>query len=116
MIKKIRGWVIGAILSCVLSCFALTASAQPVTILWDAPLDAVLYNVYFKVGEGEYSKETSSSTIETEYTFEFNVDGKYSFVVTAEDKYGNESVYSNEVSTVVDTTPPLAPAIMLKIE
>ena len=113
--KKI-GWIAGMVAAGLISFYTLTLQATEVTILWDkSPDDTVAYNIYFRLGDNPYTKTNSIKTTLTKYILELDGDGKWSIVVTGEDKSGNESGYSNEISTVVDTIPPMVPG-MLRFE
>jgi len=48
----------------------------------------------------------------TEYTLNGVVDGEHFWVLTAVDVSNNESDFSNEVSAILDSTPPDAPTIL----
>ena len=45
----------------------------------------------------------------TEYTLTSVADGQHYWVLTAADLSNNESGFSNEVTTIVDSTPPAPP-------
>ena len=84
--------------------------AKPVSLDWNDNTEADLagYKVYRgTVSGGPYSE--IASVTESFYTDEVTVDGSYFWVVTAYDTEGLESGYSNEVSLVLDTTPPEPP-------
>lgn len=102
-----KKWIVGILILMVLSWYAVTASA--VTLEWDANIDDTLsYRVYYKTS-GEYVdfEETTLTT----HTLNL-LDGDWLFVVTALDGHGNESGYSNEVGTEVDTIPPMIPGML----
>ena len=81
-----------------------------VTLEWDANTDdTVRYKVYYGNTTGEY--EAYEETTLNIYTI-IRPDGDWFFVVTAVDEAGNESGYSNEVTTNIDTVPPMIPGTL----
>ncbi len=91
-------------------------SAAERVFVWDAVTDPGLagYRLYRSSVSGQYTIGTdwvAEAPAGTE-TITYNVkpDGAYYFVVTAIDTAKNESGASNEVSTIVDDTPPAPPS------
>lgn len=97
--------------------FSAQAAVQ-VTATWSANSESDLagYNIYRSTTSGSgYMKINSSVIIKTaspQYVDNFtgSVEGDYYYVVTAVDTSGNESTYSNEGSTHIDTVAPNAPS------
>lgn len=96
------------------SAFAGTSS---VTLAWDAPTtnadgtpltDLAGYKLYYGPSSGNYTQNIDVGAVIT-YKAANLPDGLYFFVVTAYDTMGNESDYSNEVSTILDTAKPGKP-------
>ncbi len=112
---------------CIFFALAINTYAEEVTLTWDANTEHDLagYKIYYKtgtVGGPPYDGTgilkdglPADSPIDvfnvTEVTLELPDDGEYFFVATAYDSESppNESGYSNEVSTRIDTTPPDPP-------
>lgn len=98
-----------------------TAQAGNVTLAWDAVVDPDLagYRVYRSGTSMGYNKATDKVCDVAKTTLTCTVqnlpDGTHFFVATAYDTAGNESVYSNEVSTTLDSTPPAAPRNLRKV-
>ncbi len=89
--------------------WSCTAGAIP--IMWDANTDdTVGYKVYYGNASGNYGTPVDVGNVTT-YVVDV-LDGNWYIVVTAYDAYGNESGYSNEVSTVIDTIPPMIPGFL----
>lgn len=90
---------------------ALTwAQAAQVQLTWDTPTSAdgtvvpnlAGYKLYYGLSSGNYNFPTIDVGLQTSYTVPDLVDGQtYYFAVTAYDRSGRESSYSNEVSTTV---------------
>ena len=76
--------------------------AGDVSLAWDPSIseDVVGYKIYYGNFSGSYHS-FRTVTSRTDYTVTGLPDGTYYFAVTAFDSAGNESGYSNEVSTVV---------------
>lgn len=96
------------------SAFAGTSS---VTLQWDAPTtnadgtpltDLAGYKLYYGPSSGNYIKNIDVGNVTT-YKASALPDGSYYFVVTAYDTGGNESDYSNEVHSILDTMKPGKP-------
>lgn len=88
-------------------------AATSVTLNWDPNTEPDLagYRLYRSTTSGSgYSKVGEITAPSTEFTDTVIMDGTYYWVVTAFDANGNESGFSNEVSAVLDSTPPGAPA------
>jgi len=103
----------------VLLMFSIPASAgtSNVTLAWDAPTtnadgtkltDLAGYKLYYGAESGVYTKTVDVGDITT-FQVKGIPDGPYFFAVTAYDTMGNESGYSNEVNTFLDTIPPGVP-------
>jgi len=87
-----------------------SCTAGAVTLDWDLNTDDTIgYNVYAGTGSGSYTIMEQATTPPYVITVP---DGDWYFVVTAYDAAGNESGFSNEVSTNVDTVPPMVPGAL----
>ncbi|MBN2317858.1 MAG: fibronectin type III domain-containing protein [Acidobacteria bacterium] len=103
---------------CFLLCTCLEVFAGDVSLAWNPSVSegVVGYKVYYGNSSRSYG---SSQTVgnQTSYTVAGLSDGTYYFSVTAFDAAGNESGFSNEVSTAVgaitptDTTPPIISSV-----
>jgi type VI protein secretion system component Hcp len=99
-------------------CSCLQVFAGDVSLAWNpsASDDVVGYKIYIGNSSGNYN-DTITIGNQTSYTVTDLSDGTYSFAVTAFDATGNESGFSNEVSTTVgatsttDTTPPVISSV-----
>ena len=95
--------------------FATTAWAGTnVSFQWDANTEADLagYKIYRSAISGVYSSGALVGTIpapSVEFTENNVPDGTWFWVATAYDTYGNESGYSNEVTSTLNTEPPAPP-------
>jgi len=103
-----------------------TAECADITLSWDAPTtnadgtplaDLAGYKVYMGNQSGQYTQTfpinsacSATGGCSESYKITNLSDGTYCFVVTALDASGNESAYSNEVCTTIDTTAPGAPS------
>jgi len=103
------------------------AMAASVTLRWDANTEADLakYKLYQAetaggpyikaqvVGEGNLVAiillADLSDITNPEYTLTGVTDGRHYWVLTAADLSNNESGFSNEVTTIIDSTPPAPP-------
>ncbi len=96
------------------------AHAADIYITWDLPADIDKnpdgikgYRMYQSASSGIYDKTKPVADVPypTNEAYVQNIaDGNWFFVVTAYDGAGNESGFSNEVSTgILDTTPPQVP-------
>jgi len=94
---------------------------NPWGLKWNANVEADLsgYKVYTTITQGEnydlledVPLANLSNVANPDYKLRLNefLDGGYWAVVTAYDKYDNESGYSNEVSFIVDQSPPEPPS------
>jgi fibronectin type 3 domain-containing protein len=94
--------------------FAAPCMAADVSLAWDASVTATVtgYKVYFGNESRTYQRPIIIGN-QTMYTVTGLQDGTWYFAVTAFDAYGNESGFSNEVSTVVITIE--APANLIRI-
>jgi hypothetical protein len=114
-----KGLIAGVILFIMIFLNTATNNAADLTLSWNPPTtdangnpltDLKGYTVYHGTGPGNYSKNIYVGNATT-YTVTGLTDGfTYHFAVTASDKSGNESEYSNEVSKTVqpsDSTPPV---------
>ncbi len=105
-----------------LSCFVLLSIglvmlwgcvAGAVTLEWDANTDdTVGYNVHYGGSSGVYSTTEYVAGIDSVTHIVTLPDGDWYFVITAIDEAGNESGYSNEVTTNVDTISPMIPGML----
>ncbi|MGO9614668.1 MAG: fibronectin type III domain-containing protein [Dissulfurispiraceae bacterium] len=76
-----------------------------VTLAWDPPMESSSiiiagYKVYYGTSSGQYGKVMDVGNVVT-YTVQSLSPGTYYFAVTAYDKSGNESSYTNEVSKTI---------------
>jgi hypothetical protein len=77
-----------------------TAPAGVAQLSWDAaPAGITGYKVYYGASPRSYSSTVNVGNAAT-YTVSLPA-GTYYFTVTAYDSFGNESVYSNEVSKTI---------------
>lgn len=85
--------------------------AADVTLAWDANTETNLtgYKVYYGTTPGTYSNSVPVG-LQSSYTVSGLQPGTWYFAVTALNAAG-ESAYSNQVSRVVDTTPPVISAV-----
>ena len=81
------------------------ASQHTVDLTWDAPADAVSYNVYRgTVSGGPYTMINTSADSATSYTDNTVVSGQtYYYVATAVNSKSEESGYSNQATAVIPT-------------
>ena len=93
----------------------MNAPAVDKTFTWDANTEADLagYRLYqsnvsnqYSIGSGWIAEIPAGTEI---LSYNVTPDETYYFVLTAFDVNGNESGYSNEVSTVIDETAPAPP-------
>src|SRR5213593_1289354 len=87
---------------------ALSSAAQ-VTLAWDPNTETDLagYKLYYGLSSGSYPSSVDVCNL-TSYTLSGLLEGQiYYFAVTAYNLSLNESGFSNEVSTTIDTTPPV---------
>ena len=96
-------------------CFAAIGFAADVTLTWQSPTtnsdgtpltDLAGYKIYVSKTSGAYDKLTAIDVgnVLTKTLTNF-CEGTYYFVATAYDTSGNESVYSNEVSKIINIAP-----------
>jgi fibronectin type 3 domain-containing protein len=87
---------------CLLLCGCMQAMASDVSLAWDASTSSGIagYKVYVGNTSGSYNSPITIGN-QTTYTVTNLASGTYYFAVTAVDSSGNESGYSNEVSTTV---------------
>lgn len=118
-------------ISMVMIIFLLTAGiagAANVTFRWDAnpETDLAKYKLYqAETAGGPYTKAQVvgegnlvaimlladlADPANPEYTLTDVADGQHYWVLTAADLTNNESGFSNEVTTIIDTTPPAPPS------
>ena len=98
------------------------ADAATVTLAWDAPTtnedgtpltDLAGYNIYYGTQPGIYGPPVNVGNVtQTDISLGPVEDVTYHFVATAFDQNGNESGYSNEVTTNIDTVPPMIPGML----
>ncbi|MEJ2245913.1 MAG: hypothetical protein P8Y80_07545 [Acidobacteriota bacterium] len=115
MLQCIRAHCFAILGVFIIFCSSLGVFAGDVSLAWDPSIseDVVGYKIYYGNFSGSYNS-FHTVTNQTSYTVTGLPDGTYYFAVTAFDSAGNESGYSNEVSTVVgdvftapsDTTLP----------
>ena len=86
-----------------------------VKLVWDANIESDLagYKLYKGNESGVYNDVTDVGNV-TQYTVDVP-DGTWYFALSAYDTSDNESGYSNEVSTLTDSTSPAIPG-MLEIQ
>jgi len=110
VIKKLS--VLGLVLS-VMLVLLWGCTAGAVTLEWDANTDdTVGYNVHYGNTSGGYTSFQYVSGIDTTTHTITLPDGDWYFVLTAIDEANNESGYSNEVTTNIDTVPPMVPGML----
>jgi len=88
---------------------AQTTRTATITLAWDASDGADGYKIYRGTESRKYDKVFDVKNVLT-YKDVISADGKYYYAATAYDNAGNESDFSDEVSTIVDLTAPLKPA------
>lgn len=110
--------LIVAALGIVLSGSYVYAGTTNVTLAWDPPnplAGTAGYRVYKSQTSGSFPAKGAANAACTaavgtnQCTAGAIADGTWYFVATAYDSAGNESGYSNQVSTVLDSTAPGAP-------
>ncbi len=107
MIKRLSLWC-GLVALSMVMLWGCTAGA--VTLDWDLNTDdTVSYNVYVGAASGSYTIVQTTTAPPHTLTLP---DGEWFFVVTALDAAGNESGFSNEITTAIDTVPPMIPAFL----
>jgi len=87
------------------------AGTSDVTLAWDSPeiaIDVTGYRVFQGGASGVYTVNYDAGMALT-FTVTGLADGTYYFAVVAYNVRGQESPYSNEVNTTLDTTPPKFP-------
>ncbi len=106
MKKIIQLFILVSILIYANTVFAITN----VTLEWNPNTESDLasYKIYQSNTSGVYNTGTNVGDVTT-YTLTLP-DGNWYFALTALDTNGNESGYSNEVTTVLDSTAPANPA------
>ncbi|HCK80291.1 MAG TPA: fibronectin type III domain-containing protein [Candidatus Competibacter sp.] len=83
------------------------ALATPITLGWDASSGSVAgYHVHYGPISARYTSTATVAASATSYTTPDLAAGTYYFAVSAFDGAGNESSYSNEVSTTVAAAAP----------
>ncbi|MGB2973201.1 MAG: fibronectin type III domain-containing protein, partial [Candidatus Competibacter sp.] len=83
------------------------ATPAPVTVGWDASSGSVAgYHIYYGQLSNRYTSTGTVAANATSYTTPDLAAGIYYFAVTAFDSTGDESSYSNEVSTTVAAAAP----------
>jgi hypothetical protein len=102
MLQCIRSHCFAILGVFIVFCSSLHVFAGDVSLAWDPSIseDVVGYKIYYGNFSGSYHS-FRTVTNRTTYTVTGLADGTYYFAVTAFDSAGNESGYSNEVSTVV---------------
>lgn len=90
--------------------FLWSCRVEAVNLEWDANTDdTVMYAIYY----GNSSRVYTGSETTTLNTYTIDLpDGDWYFAVTALDAAGNESGHSNEVTTNIDTVPPMVPGTL----
>jgi hypothetical protein len=110
-----RFWMLGLkiLVGMIVAVSAADAYAAQATLAWDANTESDLagYKVHYGAASGAYTVHLDVNKVTT-YTVTGLSDGqKYYFVATAYDSAGNQSGFSNEVSTIVGQTNNLVPVI-----
>lgn len=88
----------------------MVSSSYALTFVWDANTEPELVGYKFYIGTAPrvYFNPFDLGNVTTYSRTDFLTDGTvYYFAVTAYDKYGIESDYSNEVVWSLDLTPPV---------
>lgn len=106
--KNFKQVFLGVVLSFFLASPVLAAGKA--VLDWDANTEPDLagYKVYFGTASKTYGAPIDVGKVTTK-TIEPLADGTYFFAVTAYDTSGNESLFSDEVSKTIDSTPPAKP-------
>ena len=96
-----------AILSMVIAFTASQGQAAEVKLAWDPSAgDPPGYKLYYGQASRSYQGSVDVGS-DTDYTLTGLTDGqRYYFTATAYDAAGNESGYSNEVTTIASPSPP----------
>jgi opacity protein-like surface antigen len=124
MIEYLKRCIPIALLACLIMLLASFVMAADVKVSWNANIETDLagYHLYQSQTSGAYVKGVFIADIPkpaTFYSITGLVDGTYYWVLTAYDESGNESVFSDEVSLKIDSTPPVKPtglkALILKL-
>ena len=92
------------------------ATDVEITMTVSEEVDVVQFNIYRSDTSGEYDITKLIGT-STEPVYVENVpDGTWFWKVRYQDGHGNEGPWSNEVTAILDTTPPnTAPTISIKL-
>jgi len=78
------------------------ASARIVSLAWEPPAGNIAgYNLYYGTSPGNYTNNLHVG-LTPSYTLSGLSPGTYYFAVTANDSFGNESDYSNEISRAIN--------------
>src|SRR6266511_437701 len=104
-----RALFVACVLTVLCSLAPALSSAAQVTLAWDANTDPDLagYKLYYGNSSGSYQFSVDVGN-RTSYTLSGLLEGQiYYFAATAYNVSLTESGYSNEVSTTIDTTPPV---------
>jgi Dockerin type I domain len=114
------GFLIGLILLSIWPLGTLEASTF-VNLAWDANTEPDLagYRIHYGTSSGRYTSSTDVGLANVYSISNLQASTTFYFVVTAIDRAGNESAYSNEVAaqpTVVISTPTVSNAVELGTE
>jgi hypothetical protein len=90
--------------------------AADVKLAWDANTETILsgYKLYWGTASGNYSNNIDVGNVTT-YTLTGLNPGTYYFAVTAYSIYGDETGYSNEVTTTISGSDATAPSITITV-
>ncbi|MDH4028308.1 MAG: fibronectin type III domain-containing protein [Nitrospirota bacterium] len=94
--------------------------AADISLSWDPPVtnedgtplnDLEGYNIYYGTASGSYPQKITVGNVTTYQVTGLASGSTYCFAITAYDTSGNESLYSNEICTTIQTPDTTAPVI-----
>ncbi|MBI5742105.1 MAG: choice-of-anchor D domain-containing protein [Nitrospirae bacterium] len=109
-----KTFFIGLIFLVVIHSAAIDLSASTVTISWEPPVtnsdgspltDLAGYNIYYGTATGNYNNSIDVGNVTTYQITGLTSGLTYYFAAKAYDTSGNESLYSNEVATLISALP-----------